>query len=153
MKTRLVVLGCLLAAAMAGCTPTPNLQTRTTTFMPASDAGKRCVAQCQQTKQLCNAAVELGYQTCMAEGMTRAHAAYYEYKKHLPKGAKHERRIGDFESEIHCYRLSSCSQDYDECFVSCGGRMEMQTYCVSNCKLMKPPQSDGSKVGPVRVVQ
>ncbi len=151
MLTRFIVLGCLLAAGMAGCGP--SFRTTTTNFPPVSEAGKRCVAQCQQTKQLCNAASDLAYQTCQAEGLTRAHAAFYHYKKNLPKDARHVRRIEDFENEVRCSRSSSCYGDYDECFVSCGGRIEMQTYCVSDCKLMKPPQPDGSKVGPLRVMQ
>lgn len=56
--------------------------------------------------------------------------------------------LSDFEREISCSSSLSCETDYNGCFKSCGGRIEQQTYCVSNCKLIEPPQPDGVPVGP-----
>lgn len=148
MMWRSILLGCLLAVGMAGCGP--RFQTTTTYFSPVSESGKLCVAQCKQAQSICNSARELALQTCRAEGLTRAHADYQAYLKSLPKdfNKKKMKTLSDFEREISCSSSLSCEIDYNGCFKSCGGRIEQQTYCVSDCKLMKPPQPDGVPVGP-----
>lgn len=150
MKTRLFVLGCLLAAGMAGCTPRPYFETTTTYVPPGGDSGRLCVAQCRQAQSVCESAKELALQTCRAEGLTRAHEDYRAYLKSLPKDypKKKTKTLGDFERDISCSSNLYCSSDYKDCFKSCGGRIEQQTYCVKDCKLMKPPQPDGVAVGP-----
>ncbi|WP_372398503.1 hypothetical protein ABMY26_17685 [Azospirillum sp. HJ39] len=150
MMTRFIVLGCLLAAGLAGCTPRPYFETTTTYVSPASEAGRLCVAQCRQAQSICESAKELAIQTCRAESLTRAHADYQAYLKSLPKdfNRKKMKSIGDFDRGSSCSSNLYCSYDYKECFKSCGGRIEQQTYCVKDCKLMKPPQPDGAAVGP-----
>ncbi|BAI71540.1 hypothetical protein AZL_009020 [Azospirillum sp. B510] len=150
MTWRSILFGCLLAAVTSGCTPTPYFETRTFRYLPVGEAGNRCVAQCKQARSVCDSANELALQTCRAEGLTRAHAEYQAYLKELPKdyNKKKMKTLRDFEWGISCSTSLYCSSDYDSCFKSCGGRIEQQTYCVSNCKLMTPPQPDGAEVGP-----
>ncbi len=150
MKARFIVLGCLLAAGIAGCTPRPYFETTTTYVSPTGEAGQLCIAQCRQGRSICESAKELALQTCKAEGLTRAHEDYRAYVKSLPKdfNRKKMKRIEDFEREISCSSNLFCGIDYNECFKSCGGRIEQQTFCVKDCKLMKPPQPDGVAVGP-----
>ncbi|PWC84425.1 hypothetical protein TSH100_17890 [Azospirillum sp. TSH100] len=150
MIRRSILLGCLLAAVTAACTPSPRFETTTNYFSPVSEAGKLCVAQCRQAQSICDSAKELALQTCRAEGLTRAHADYRAYLKSLPKdyNKKKMKTLSDFEREISCSSNLYCSSDYDQCFKACGGRIEQQTFCVKDCKLMKPPQPDGVAVGP-----
>ncbi|AWJ86927.1 hypothetical protein TSH58p_26240 (plasmid) [Azospirillum sp. TSH58] len=148
MTRRSILLGCLLAAGLAGCGP--RLETVENYVLPVSEAGKLCVAQCKQANTVCQSAKELALQTCRAQGVTRAQAEYQGYLTSLPKDVdkKKIKTFSDFNREPSCYSNLTCYSDYKDCYKSCGGRIEAQTYCVSNCKEMVPPMPDGSPVGP-----
>ncbi|CAO3379861.1 hypothetical protein [Azospirillum argentinense] len=148
MMRRSILLGCLLAAGLAGCGP--RFETVASYFPPVSEAGKLCVAQCKQAQTICQSARELAVQTCRAEATTRAQGEYQAYLRSLPKDAdkKKIKTFSDFDRNPSCYSNLTCSSDYNDCYKSCGGRIEAQTYCVGNCKEMVPPMPDGSAVGP-----
>lgn len=155
MIGRSILLGCLLAAVLTACGYVPKKEpvysTQTTNALPNSEAGRLCIAQCQQTLQLCENNSDMAYQSCKAERLIRAESEYRDYLRSLRPGEKKRRDLSSFEISS-CYRGDpACSTNYTQCYLNCGGVITEQTFCTSNCDRMTPPQPNGSKVGPPRV--
>lgn len=119
---------------LVGCGP--MYQTEYIYTPPESSSGSACIFQCENSKQQCQQIQSMRSEDCERR-------AEYEYQRC-------EDRIYDRKGRdakwYECTR-ESCTEDterceasYRSCYQSCGGRVEAQTRCVSNCDQI-PPQN------------
>ncbi|WP_145678788.1 hypothetical protein [Azospirillum brasilense] len=163
MKWRTILLGCLLAAGLAGCSKDfgcsmgilhtgcyPQIDVQTTHVEPTGKAGKLCIAQCRQANMVCESTREMSLQSCRSQELTRAQAEYRSYLYSLPRdmNKKKIKTFSDFDRKPNCESNLPCFLYYRDCFKSCGGRIEEQRFCVADCHLMTPPVPNGTALGP-----
>ena len=123
-------------ASLTGCGP--MYQTEYIYTPPKSQTGNACVFQCENSKQQCQQIQEMRSEDCERR-------AEYDYQRC-------EDRIYDREGRdakwYECSRESCtadverCEATYRSCYQSCGGKVEAQTRCVSNCDQIPPPSQN-----------
>lgn len=119
---------------LAACGPVYNTQYHFTP--PESSEGRSCVFQCDNSRLQCRQLEEYRTEDCQRRSefdQRRCEDDIYRRKGREPKW-------------YEC-GSSSCSPDYDRCeqlyrscYQSCGGRVDQETVCVSNCDQIPPGQ-------------
>lgn len=130
------ILGVFLLSSillLSGCGPI--YKTTYSYYPPRSESGRMCAMQCQQTQMMCNQMCEARRDSCRSQAWSSAQYQYEEYK--------HERRrehksidsdVNDFYDTSQCDNIScGCSSMYNNCYVTCGGRVVPHTVCVAFC--------------------
>lgn len=136
-----------LAPAMAGCNP--QYRTFTAYSPPEDHAGRRCLARCQDSRQLCRQGVSLDVQQCRIDAQGEAQtenlrmmAEYHLYLRQFQAGyAEHAPEAPSTVRPDYwrCDHRASgmegqCTADYDLCYQNCGGIVTFTTRCVANCE-------------------
>lgn len=138
VRVMVIVVGC---GAAAGCGPVY----RTTYEMtpPQTAAGRACVSNCQQTKNLCRNTGYDRYRRCKAAQRAYAERKFNEYRIQqllLKKPIKKSERSfhGGYSCRIEGSYEHSCQQDFVGCFSNCGGQVRPHTVCTANCDKVQP---------------
>ena len=113
-----------LTVVVAGCATGPVYRTRYSYTQPETPEGKACVYQCEFSKVQCEELEDLKKELCVEKAEL-----------------KYERCMLDKKEGEYCYNESwqcsanyqRCDNMYRSCFQSCGGTIESETECVSNC--------------------
>lgn len=127
----------------------PQYKTFTTYNPPADAAGRQCLVHCGDQRQSCRQQIGFEKQQCRLDAQREAQNETFrrqnEYQAELIRYQTGQR--GDLPSppdpaEPEYWRCDSderqaeerCTQDYDQCYQNCGGRVVYETRCVANCE-------------------
>lgn len=118
---------------LAGCGP--MYETTYTYVAPSGAAGKRCVQQCTQSKQLCKRICHKDENACMIRAKKDARGQFRNYKERQQReGLPIEKNLNDFLDNDQCQRRDcGCEGDYRACFQMCGGELVPHRKCVAFC--------------------
>ncbi|MDC0358915.1 hypothetical protein OAO01_08870 [Oligoflexia bacterium] len=124
--------GLFLSVLLVACSPV--YRTDYAYIPPTSAQGKTCIFQCENTKIQCIQLEEMRYERCL----DRADREYDRCERNKRYGYN---KKGEWECQDNCYCFRSsctlnesrCEERYRSCYQTCGGKVEGNTYCVSNC--------------------
>lgn len=131
MTRYLLLLSILIG--LAGCGP--MYETTYTYVAPSGAAGKRCVRQCTQSKQLCQRVCHRDENACMKRARRDARGQLKQYRHQRQRqGLPVEKNLNDFLDTSLCQsRNCGCDDDYRACFQMCGGELVPHRKCVAFC--------------------
>jgi len=141
---------------LSACQPTYS--TRYSLTSPVSAQGKRCVVVCQKeyencksfTFERCRVEVEeyqlrcrrnmrYNYHTCLRQVQPQWSSVTVNRVRGNCEAIRYSDATNcDLEGRLYrCGAARYCNVKYRRCFKSCGGGVEKQVRCVSNCDKMK----------------
>lgn len=139
---RLGFVAVLAALLVAACGPV--METRYDYVPPVSDAGMKCVQNCQQQQSACQKAEQQERERCRARAERQADRAYNKAKDdyitalklHAADASKYPmpaepRRTVNYAG---CDKSSQCGIEYQGCYRSCGGQINESQVCVAMCE-------------------
>jgi len=97
----------------------PTFQTRYEYIPPITDSAKMCVLQCENTKLQFDQLEDLKYQNC-----TRDVKAEVAAQKNAGQQVTFTKS---------CIKTNVCIENYNRCFLNCGGGYNEIKECVQNC--------------------
>jgi len=118
-------------------------------YLPPNDAqGKRCALECEQQRNECQASCDQNYQQCSREAKLEGKVQFLEARQNYleQKNRCAEQNTGSgcknlyepnqyqYTNTSNCQKDCGCNDNFDRCFQICGGRIERETRCVSDCK-------------------
>lgn len=151
-----VILLAGVAALLTSCAAIdgkPRYQTKSTYIPPNTAAGKRCLNQCDATRLQCESRQDQKYQDCLSDVELRKKDCRRQASERRAYCLRNKAPSCDLQYS-NTYNLclgynNSCSKSYsscdrlqDRCFVNCGGKIEKNRVCVSNCdKVSQAPSA------------
>lgn len=117
----------VVSCSFIGCSPVMDM--RYTLTPPDSTSGLRCAAECDASRSQCEELEQAQGEQC---------GTGVEFDKKACSDAL--ARAGKRERWYDCLPASCsvdnerCEQNYFRCYRSCGGRVEAEQVCVSNCE-------------------
>lgn len=138
----------------------PQYKTFTTYHPPTGPQEKDCVMQCRSMKMECESKCMEDYRYCMRESRLDAKEDYFDalhdYRREMDRWDEQMVRCRRRKNQDDCDYLEStrpkkpvredfthsylcsddcsfCTEDYDECFEMCGGKITRESRCVSGC--------------------
>ena len=145
----------VLLTALAACGP--RYETEVTLTPPESEQGRICIAQCQNTEEICRARVDTEAARCELEAERDADRRRRQCERRVDRkldicragastaselGACHAKHGLGSTERARCDRrpLNQCRPDYDRCqqrfegcYIGCGGQVAKRQVCVANC--------------------
>lgn len=124
----IVIVGILLT--ISGCGPV--YRTQYSYAAPSEMAGKQCIAQCANTRELCRSSAE---NRAAQERASCQQYATLRYAACLATAKTPADRNG-CSSSAYCNvepDTEHCELDYNRCYRDCGGIVESRQVCVSGC--------------------
>ena len=131
-RTPKVVILITQALLFSACSPV--YKTTFTYTPPETDAGKLCIAQCENNKIQCAQLEQMRYSSCQQQSdfdyhLCRSRRVYrYNHKGHRK-----------CVSNCYCYhrncyqKTTACESNYRLCYEACGGKIISETQCVERC--------------------
>lgn len=119
---------------MSGCALFgPRYETRYTYEEPKTQAERNCIVTCKTAKNSCDQLCKSDYQRCQD-----ANERYEDEKKMCEAAVKRgERKAYDcptFSRSKSCTQICGCTEQYVDCYRTCGLEVTSREVCVSNCK-------------------
>lgn len=113
----------------------PIYKTQYSYTPPHSKIGVMCVAQCMQTKSLCEQMCQLRNDNCRMQARQEAFIRYEEYKhERIRQGLPVDTDIGFFDnSAIICQSSCDCVSAFNTCYSACGGTIREHEVCTAFC--------------------
>ncbi len=140
MKSKIILLVIILVT-MVGCGP--MYKTLYHYHAPNDPQGRQCINSCDFMRQQCNSGCHDRKQNCeiTAQAMDAiSNAACYNRqsycRSHHGSGCllEHCGHHSNSHSQCSSYDCKqSCEYQYNQCFTNCGGSIETQQVCTSNC--------------------
>ncbi len=140
-----LVIMLTLSLSLFACGPV--YRTITHYDSPPSEAGKRCVMQCETHRKQCKDDCNMRYDACVYDAEARGREEFLDAKEDyldrkarcLERGKKdcdslQEPRLRDFTRDSNCRSACDCDSDFDRCFQVCGGGIRYERQCVSGCE-------------------
>ena len=135
-----------IAVLLAGCGP--RYQTYTSYAPPHDQAGRQCLAQCLNGRQLCRQSAQVQTQQCrlgaQAEAQIENLRRLAEYQVELERSRGKRQTTPERPGTVgpnygQCTGEAAtaeqqCRADHDLCYQNCGGVVTYTTHCVANCE-------------------
>lgn len=139
---RLGLVAAILAAFLvAACGPV--METRYDFVPPSTDAGMKCVQNCQSQQTACQKAEQDRIMSCRQKADRDADIAYEkardkyinDLKLHAAAPDKYGLPSEPSRSANYsaCQQSNQCVADYQMCYRSCGGQIHESQVCVAMC--------------------
>lgn len=109
------------------------------TYVPPSTThGKACIEKCVLSKMNCKQRSLDDYDRCIDREEKFALKEYEKYVQDaLARNVQPDKSITSksFMHKSNCviHKNNSCDEDYRQCYLDCGGRIDIDTVCVANC--------------------
>ncbi|MCL2469875.1 MAG: hypothetical protein FWF24_06590 [Alphaproteobacteria bacterium] len=105
--------------------------------LPSAPGERLCVQQCRAALAHCESSCALQERACVQDAQTQAIKDYEAYvRSSFSSGEAVDLRLSDFE-RIEVCRAESCRRTctayFDDCFTTCGGKLEKVTSCQFLC--------------------
>lgn len=118
---------------LSGCGPV--YKTEYTYQPPRTDVGKMCATQCMQAKNNSQQLCEMRNQTCEMTAKQNATIQYLEYKESQRAAGKPIKKSEiDFDDSYLCDSSCDGTNDYNQCYQTCGGVVTSYQVCTAFCK-------------------
>lgn len=127
------VVNFLLFLTFASCSPV--FKTVYSYTPPTNDKGRSCVFQCENSKLQCEQLEDMRNERCQLQA-DRDYDRCESRKRYTYKSNGKSECI----ENCFCYRQSctvnyeNCENRYRACYKICGGKVDSETVCVSNCE-------------------
>jgi hypothetical protein len=131
-----IICSLFMLVLLTACGPIYN--TEYTFVPPRSNMGKMCIAQCVQSKSMCQQMCDMRNDNCRAQAKMEAHQDYKMYKHERHKEGKEVKKdIGDFDKSYACNTNCNCEPQFHSCYSACGGQVLEKQVCVAFCDKTK----------------
>ena len=130
----------LLLAYLLVLTACTGPASKSVSYTPPETPGSRlCINQCGEAKNYCREDCELNQRQCVSKVQSQA---LIDYEKYMSEQFMHsgaiELRARDFERMTPCddaYKScdNRCESQYQDCYETCGGKVDVTTSCQFLC--------------------
>ena len=102
---------------------------------PKTQTGKACIFQCENNKLQCEQLEEMRYERCLFRADREYERCERNKRYRYKSDGKRECIENCWCSKGHCkVNKEICESRYRSCYQTCGGRVDSETICVSNCE-------------------
>ncbi len=115
-----------------GCGPT--FQTDYLYEPPKSQLGQNCIFQCSNSKNQCLQLEDFRKNDCE----NRAQLEYDRCEDRIRYKEGRDPKWYECSKESCSSNEERCDESYRTCYTSCGGKVDVHTYCVSGCDQLPP---------------
>ncbi len=131
MKKNALILFYLIAITILLSACGPQYSTTYSYIRPATGQGQSCAFQCENSRLQCRQNEELKYENCQSKNHTRQ----LSYDLCVEKNGK---KKCSYPTTSFCNKAyKQCKAAYNQCYTTCGGKVNSKTECVANCDKIK----------------
>lgn len=124
---------CFLIAACG-----PMYKTTYNYIPPHSNHGRMCLNQCLDIQNNCREVCNNHKDQCKAMAQRRAEADFWAYQR--AQRDTHQpimKTTSDFYNDMGCQESCHCNEQYNQCYINCGGQIVPTQTCVAFCDKVK----------------
>lgn len=122
----------LMVWALSACSPI--YQTNYDYEPPSSKMGKVCIAQCIQSKSMCQQMCKMREDNCRVRAHEDAIVQYENYRDQQRRiDGEIKKSVSDFDRGYACSETCDCTNAFNECYGACGGQVIENKVCVAFC--------------------
>jgi hypothetical protein len=119
----------LLAGVLVLTSCGPVYRTHYDFHQPPTEEGRRCVFQCQTAKLQCEQIEDMRMDRCLDREERKQARCFRRMEQAGEEIGPYDCQMEDCEANYE-----RCDAGYRACFQACGGTIDKEVVCVSNCE-------------------